>query len=272
MTVGMGQILVEPGELDANLQRALVAIGRASELGCQVVVLPEAFDVGWTFSHAAARAHPVPGIVTETLGVAARRLGIAIVAGLTERSSEAPGRAHNTAVLIDSQGQLRGTHRKINELAFARQIYAPGRILAPVDSDLGRVGLTVCADNWPDSLHLGASLAAMGARVILSPCAWAVPPDFDETATPYGGKWVSAYRHLARTHGMPVVGVSNVGPVRGGDWDGYSCIGRSLAVDADGTVIAQGPAFDEALLVVSLTVDLTGGVTAGNGDGAPAPR
>lgn len=39
---------------------------------------------------------------------------------------------------------------------------------------------------------------------------------------------------------MPIVGVSNVGFVEGGEGDGWKCIGHSLAVGVDGEVIAQG--------------------------------
>jgi predicted amidohydrolase len=40
---------------------------------------------------------------------------------------------------------------------------------------------------------------------------------------------------------MPVVGVSNVGPIAAGPWAGRQCIGCSLAVGADGKILAKGP-------------------------------
>ena len=42
----------------------------------------------------------------------------------------------------------------------------------------GRLRL-MAADNFPDSLVLGHSLARMGAQILLSPSAWAVPADHD---------------------------------------------------------------------------------------------
>lgn len=38
---------------------------------------------------------------------------------------------------------------------------------------------------------------------------------------------------------MTVVGVSNVGLVDGGEWDGWKCIGHSVAFGANGQVLAQ---------------------------------
>ena len=46
--------------------------------------------------------------------------------------------------------------------------------------------------------------------------------------------------------------MSNVGPVVGGDWDGWRCVGCSLAVGLDGDVLARGPYGEESLLVVDV--------------------
>ena len=44
--VGLAQIHVEPGVLEANLGRAVDAVADAAARGCDVVVLPECLDVG----------------------------------------------------------------------------------------------------------------------------------------------------------------------------------------------------------------------------------
>ena len=44
---GMGQILVEPGCPQANLNRAVDVIRQAASQGCRLVVLPECLDLGW---------------------------------------------------------------------------------------------------------------------------------------------------------------------------------------------------------------------------------
>ncbi|WP_196791509.1 carbon-nitrogen hydrolase family protein [Motilibacter deserti] len=249
----MGQQLVVPGEVDANLARATEMITAAAGRRCDVVVLPETLDVGWTHGRAVELARPVPGPTTDTLCRAAAAHGIVVAAGVTERAG---GLVHNTAVLIDAAGEIVLRHRKINELDFAREVYATGSSLAVADTAIGRVGLDVCADNSASSVALGHALGLMGARILLSPSAWAVPPGHDNVRDPYGEEWVVPYRELAVRHGMPVVGVSNVGPVVGGTWDGWSCIGASLVVDRDGEVVAQAPygVDAETLLTVDLAV------------------
>ena len=100
--------------------------------------------------------------------------------------------------------------------------------------------MNICADNFSDSLVLGHSLARMGAQILLSPSAWAVPAEHDPVAEPYGALWEVSYRSLAILYAMPVVGVSNVGWITGGPWTGRKCIGSSLAMDACGEILARG--------------------------------
>jgi predicted amidohydrolase len=121
------------------------------------------------------------------------------------------------------------------------------------DTPFGCVGILICADNFPDSLHLARSLAHMGCKLLLSPCAWAVDADHDNQRDPYGGLWTRAYGELSRCCGMTVVGVSNVGWLTAGPWAGRKCIGSSLAMGPEG-VLAQLPyGHDaEALVVVEV--------------------
>jgi predicted amidohydrolase len=229
-------------------------IAEAAEGSCRIIVLPECLDLGWTHPFPRESAQPIPGPNFGRLAAEAARYGIHVVAGLTERDNL---RVYNTAVLIGPDGRLLLKHRKINILDIARDIYSVGDRLGVADTELGRIGVDICADNFPSSLCLGHALARMGARILLSPCAWAVPADYDNTAQPYGRDlWHPAYRELARLYEMPVVGVSNVGHITAGPWTGRHCIGSSLAVGAGGEVLAEGPfgVDAESLLIVSINV------------------
>jgi len=253
LRVGMAQMLVVPGALEDNLSRAVAMIHSASGEGCAVVVLPECLDVGWTSTTATELAQPIPGLASDRLCEAAASEGIIVVAGLTEREGD---RLFNAAILVGADGVILAKHRKINEMDFARKVYDAGTSLHVVATEHGVLGMDICADNAFPSLALGRALAAMGAEILLSPCAWAVPPSFDNSVRPYGDEWVTAYGALARETGMPVVGVSNVGPVVGGEWDGWRCIGASLAVGADGEVIVQAPFSDHEETLVTVEIAL----------------
>jgi predicted amidohydrolase len=253
--VGMAQILVRTGAVDENLSRAEAAVARARALDCDVVVLPECLDLGWTNPAARKLATPIPGPFSDRLAAAARRHAIHLVAGLHERDGE---RLFNSSVLFDDTGQLLHKHHKINELDIAWDLYTRGDSLALAHTRFGRIAISICADNSPASVSLGHAAGHLGARMILSPCAWAVPADYDPAREPYGWNvWDDSYPVIARRHRMPVIGVSNVGPIEAGPWQGRSCIGSSLAVSGHGTVLVRGPygANAEALLTVDLPLD-----------------
>jgi predicted amidohydrolase len=251
----MGQMLVEGGQFDANLQRAVELVREAADHGCQVIVLPECLDVGWTHPSARQLAQPIPGKPSDLLCQAAADAPIHVVAGLTERDGT---RIFNSAILVADDGTILLKHRKINVLDIAQDLYATGDRLSVATTTFGTVGVNICADNFPDSLALGHAQARMGAQCLLSPCAWAVDADFDHAATPYGNDlWKPAYTTLADLYDMPIVGVSNVGALTAGPWAGRKCIGCSLAVGGDGQVLAEGPFGESAECLLTVELSMT---------------
>jgi predicted amidohydrolase len=95
----------------------------------------------------------------------------------------------------------------------------------------------------------------MGADVILSPCAWAMPAEHDHATEPYGDLWRKSYQPVAREFSMWIVGVSNVGWITAGPWAGRKAIGCSLAIGPGGEEIVQGPygVEAEAILYIDVT-------------------
>ncbi|MHC4294083.1 MAG: carbon-nitrogen hydrolase family protein [Planctomycetota bacterium] len=251
--LAMGQMLVEGGQVEANLQRAERMIQEASTAGCKVIVLPECLDVGWTDPAARQLAEPIPGERSERLCIAGCEANIFVAAGLTERLGD---RIYNSAVLISPEGRVLLRHRKINILDIAQGLYAVGDSLGIVETSLGTVGLNICADNSPKTLALGRSLGRMGAKLLVSPSAWAMEADHDNEKQPYGENWKNSYTTLAREFDMTVVGVSNVGWIRGGPWEGRKCIGCSLGVAPGGKILVEGPYGEaaEKLLFVDIEI------------------
>lgn len=262
------QMHVTPGEPPANLARARRLIEKAAGSGAQVVVLPEAMDCGWTHPSARQLASPIPGgAVYEELAAAAARHGVYVCSGLTERAG---GAVYNAAVLLSPRGELLLHHRKLNELEIAHELYAQGDRLGVARTELATLGLMICADGFAPGQVISRALALMGADVILSPSAWAVAADHDHAKTPYGGEWRDCYVPVAREHGLWIAGVSNVGPVTGGPWQGRRCIGCSLVIGPDGEEAACGPYGEGAEAVVYVEVEPHGRGVRGSGWGESA--
>ena len=57
-------------------------------------------------------------------------------------------------------------------------------------------------------------------------------------------------------YGVPVVGVSNVGPVTGGAWAGWKCIGNSIALFGDGESGVTLPYGEDAVCLRIIDVPL----------------
>lgn len=237
--LGMVQMRVEGGAPKGNLARAVERIAEAAQAGAQVVLLPEALDLGWTHPAAQVAAQPIPnGEPCRQLREAARRHGVYVGAGLVERAGE---RVFNAAVLIAPTGEVILHHRKLNELDIGRELYATGDRLGVAPTPLGTLGLMICADAFARGEVVSRTLGLMGAQVILSPCAWAVPADHDHQREPYGQLWRGCYGPVAREFRLWIAGCSNVGPIVAGPWQSRKCIGCSLLVGPDGEPALTGP-------------------------------
>jgi predicted amidohydrolase len=155
---------------------------------------------------------------------------------------------------ISSAGNLLLKHRKLNELDIGHDLYMQGDRLNVASTELGTIGVLICADAFADGHVLLRSLGYMGADVILSPSAWAVPPGHDNAKDPYGDIWRVPYRSTARDFQLWVAGVSNVGPIVDGPWRDWNCIGCSLVFDPAGNEILQAPYGPEADVILYVNI------------------
>jgi predicted amidohydrolase len=160
----------------------------------------------------------------------------------------------NSAVILDRQGQLILKHRKLNELDIGHAYYDQGDRLNVCHTELATFGLMICADGFARGQVLARSLGYMGADVVLSPCAWAVPADHDNQKEPYGDLWRRSYMPVAREFSLWIVGVSSVGWITDGPWKGRKTIGCSLVIGSQGEEILQGPYGVEAEAILEVQV------------------
>ena len=234
--IGMGQLLVEGGEPERNLKRAVEMIAQAAAKKCDIVLLPECLDLAWTHPSAKTEAMPIPGPYSDILCEQAKKYNVFICAGLTEKFQD---KVYNCAVLINECGEIILKYHKINLLVVEHEYYSIGQSLSAVDTKFGTIGVNICADNYKDGLVIGHTLARMGPQIILSPSSWTVDYSFVETDDPYGEKWIRPYYTLAKYYDLVIVGTTSVGVIVGGPYEGKKSVGCSLAVGRDG-IIAKG--------------------------------
>lgn len=234
--LGMGQLLVEGGEPDRNLERACRMIGEAANKNCDLILLPETLDFAWTHPSSQREAQPIPGRYSDMLAKEASRYGIFVCAGLTEKTD---GAIYNSAILLDRQGHIILKYHKINLLNVEQPFYKVGNTLNVVETELGTLGVNICADNYIDGISIGEVLARMGAQIILSPSSWTVDYSISEADDPYREKWIRPYSLLAENFNLLIAGTTSVGYIVGGPYEGKKSVGCSLAVSSSG-IIARG--------------------------------
>lgn len=193
-TAAAVQVAPEPGPLTAasvkaNLDKAMCYVERCvAETGAELVVLPESASTGFTPGVGAEDlwdlVSEVPGAVTEPVQDVARRLGVHIVWGTYERGPER-GLVYNTAVLLGRDGEVAGRYRKshlyVGETVAGGGWVTPGSEVTVVDTDLARIGMTICFDG--DFPELYRIQAVHGAEVIVRPSALLRSADIWELTT-----------------------------------------------------------------------------------------
>ena len=253
--VGLVQMAMSP-EPAKNLDRAVARVKEARGAGADVVCLPELFRSQYFCQREDASlfdlAEPVPGPTTEALGRAAKETGAVVVAPIFER--RAPGLYHNSAAIIDADGQLRGLYRKMHipdDPAFYEKFYfTPGDLgFRAFDTQAGRIGTLICWDQWYPE---GARLTALqGAAILFYPTAIGWHPHEKEA---FGAAQRDAWRTIQRSHaianGVYVAAVNRVGHEKPlPDGAGLEFWGTSFLADPFGVVVAEASTDKEEIVV-----------------------
>ena len=229
----MGQLLVEGTEPWRNLERAEKMVSRAAEKRADLIVLPETIDFGWTHPDSLLESQPIPGDFSNFFCDLARNNGIWICVGLTEKTDLGN---YNSALIINRQGDIIGKHRKINLLEVEFPFYQVGQSLHVFDTEFGKIGLNICADNYLNALSIGHTIAQMGAQLILSPSSWTVDHKITEEEDPYADKWLKPLSVLAQIYDLVIVSTTSVGYIIGGPYEGKKMVGRSMSVGPSGII------------------------------------
>ena len=137
----------------ANIEKSIAAIRRCAKRGARLVVLQE-LHTGLYFCDQEdpsrfELAEIIPGPSTEIFGALARELSIVIVISLFEK--RAPGVYHNTAVVLETDGNIAGKYRKMHipdDPGYYEKFYfTPGDLgFLPISTSLGKLGVLVCWD------------------------------------------------------------------------------------------------------------------------------
>jgi N-carbamoylputrescine amidase len=241
-----------------NLKKTLALAERAAKQGAQIICTQELFGSQYfcqSEDHENFKlAEPIPGPSTAAFQKLARKHKVVIIASLFEK--RAAGVYHNTAAIIDADGSLLGTYRKMHipddPLYYEKFYFTPGDLgFRAWQTRYGKIGVLICWDQWYPE---GARLTAMqGAQILFYPTAigWH-PGEKKQQGVKQHGAWELIQRSHAVANGCYVASVNRIGHeiISGVGGDGIEFWGQSFVAGTSGEILAKASATTEEILVV----------------------
>ncbi len=250
MRIGLAQINPTVGDLCGNLEKIRAAYEGLSSLGAELVLTPELALTGYPPQDLLFKSRFVP----ENLAALERLHGglgaVPLLVGYVDRNPGQGKPFFNAAALLERGRLVRKTFKTLlptYDVFDEERYFEPGHG-GDVFQIAGRqVGVTICEDIWtapylPRALYdegLIQRLVAQGAEILVN-----------LSASPFGLGKLKARREMlaevARAHARPIFYCNVVG---GNDELVFD--GSSIAVDAQGALLEELPAFRPATVVVA---------------------
>lgn len=231
--VAAAQIAPVSGDVGGNLDRIDAAVRSAAAGGAQLVILPETATTGYFISDDLERlAEREDGQVSGTLSGLARSVGVHLAVGLP---IEDRGSVFDAQILFGPDGARLATYKKVHLFALERQWYAAGDDPLVVETEIGRIGMTICYDLiFPEYIR---KLVDMGAELVINSTNW-ISDRFQRDVWDWSGPMVES---LARTRALENgvwLAMSNCT----GAEQGFESLGHSCVVAPSGKIVASaGP-------------------------------
>jgi len=273
VTVGLIQETASD-DYAANLERTIARVRAAAAQGAQIVGLQELFNAPYFCKSLKLDrfdiAEPIPGPTVERLQALARELDVVLVVPIYEK--QAPGLYRNSAAVIDADGALLGTYRKMHiphdPLFEEKYYFAPGDVTGDERTHThpgisgfrmwrtkyANIGVLICWDQWyPEGARITALL---GADILFYPTAIGWHP---AEKAEFGTAQVEAWRTMQRSHaianGVFVASPNRVGLEPEPGTDGIEFFGQSFIADPFGRYLAEAGT-DPAVLVAECDLNL----------------
>lgn len=240
--LAMAQINVVVGDLEGNARKIVEWIGKAGDMGADIVTFPELALTGYPPEDLLLKSGFIDANLEVLDDVARAVTGVTAVVGFVDRADD----IYNAAAVL-RDGRRAGVCHKVylpNYGVFDEfRYFQVGR--QPTLLRIGEtlIGLSICEDIWyPDGPVVAQAMGA-GAEVILN-----------ISSSPFhAGKrqWKERMLRTRAADNAVIVADNNLV----GGQDELVFDGHSMIFDATGELVLRGPQFEEALLVADLDLD-----------------
>jgi predicted amidohydrolase len=260
---------------DATIEKAVSLIGEAAAGGAGLVAFPETWipgypawifgAAGWddaaqkrVFGRLSANAVEVPSPAVDVLCRAAKKAGVVVAMGMTERDARASrGTLYNSILYVSDLGQVLGVHRKLMPTHAERIVWGQGdgSTLHVFETPVGRVGGLACWEHWMPLTRF--AMHAKGEQIHVAAWPEVGDPELHRFCTRH-------YAFEGRCFALCVMG-ARVGPEHlpegfeladamgaTDDFVNREPVGGTCVFAPDGTVVADSVAGDETIVYADL--------------------
>ncbi len=226
-----------------NVELAERLVREAAGTGAELIALPEKWNLIGEAEVLREGAEPLDGPTVAAASSWARELGVHLLAGSIAERVEGEERAFNTSALINPDGEIAATYRKIHmfDVEVGGVTYReseheqPGEEIVVAAAGEIELGMSVCYDlRFPELYRI---LAVRGAELVAVPSAFTLATGRDH--------WEVLLRARAIENQVFVLAPNQFGEAP----PHFSSYGRSAIVDPWGVVLATAP--DEQCVVVA---------------------
>jgi NAD+ synthase len=256
-TITLAQLNPTVGDVAGNAAKARNARAQAKAAGADLVVFPELFIAGY----------PPEDLVLKPAFQSACRAAIEQLARETADGGPAmligspwvdEGKLYNACALLD-EGRVAAIRFKVNLPNYGvfdeKRVFARGPVAGPMTIRGVRVGVPICEDTWmeesEDYENVVECLAETGAEILIVP-----------NGSPYdrGKNDIRLSVSVARVteSDLPLIYLNQVG-----GQDELVFDGASFVLNADRSLAAQLPAFEESITTLCWTKGDAGWYCAG---------
>ena len=254
VTIGLIQTKVSDSIAD-NMKKTLEKINAVATEGAQIVCLQELYRTKYfpqeEKQDVRELAETIPGESTNAFSELAKEKKIVIIAPLFEKTSN--GKFYNTAVVIDANGKISGSYRKMHipqdPFFYEKNYFEEGNQGFLVHkTKYANIGVLICYDQWfPEAARINALKCA---EIIFYPTAIGYIKGQNSSDGDWHDAWKTVQRAHAIANGVHVAAVNRVG-----EEEQLQFWGGSFVCDSFGKVLGEASYTKEESLVVK--VDLS---------------
>ena len=237
-------------DLNENLINTVRLVENAAKKGAQIICLQELYKTPYFPQYKNAKkddyAETIPGESTRVFSQIAKKYKVVIIVPIFERDKF--GYYHNSAVVINIDGKLMPTYRKIHipqdPLFYEKNYFLDGDTGYKIyKTKYATFAVLICYDQWFPEAARAVKLA--GADIIFYPTAIGTIAGEKEAEGNWHEAWETVMRGHAIVNSLYVVAVN-----RAGKEDKLNFWGQSFICDAFGQIVKKA-SIDKDEMVIS---------------------